>query len=355
MSDLRDHISISISTGTLVRVIVILAITGILFLLRDLVLIILTAVVIATAIEPMTRWCIRYHMPRVLAVVGIYLLAFALIFVSIYIFVPPLFSDLNQLSQTLPDQITALGGNQSGLDPLSSITGGFATSFSLKDIVDSAQDRIAEFSGGLFQTGITIFGSAISFIIVLVVSFYLAVQENGVENFLRIVTPAKSEKYIINLWRRSQFKIGRWFKGQLVLGLIIGVLVYLGLTILGVRYALTLGILAAVFELVPFFGPILSAVPGILFGFGEGVQMGLVVIGFYIIIQQFENHLIYPLVVKKIVGVPPLLVILSLIVGGQLAGFLGFILAVPIATVLMELAGDVERQKLAANNITANE
>ncbi len=348
MPDLRDHLTISISTGTLVRILVVLAITVALLALRELVLIILTAVVIAAAVEPMTRWFINYKVPRVVAVVLIYLLAFAILFVSIYLFVPPLFSDLSQLSQTLPDQITALGGRQSSVDPLSSITGGLAKSFSLKDLVEAAQDQIAELSGGLFQTGVTVFGSAFSFIIVLVVSFYLAVQENGIENFLRIVTPAKNEKYIINLWRRSQYKIGRWFKGQLVLGLIVGVLVYLGLTILGVRYALTLGILAAVFELVPFFGPILSAVPAVLIGFSEGVPMGLMVAGFYVIIQQFENHLIYPLVVKKIVGVPPLLVILSLIVGGQLAGFLGIILAVPIATVLMELAGDIEQQKLAA-------
>ncbi len=354
MPDTRDNLIISISTGTLIRIVVVLAIVIMLFFLRELVLIILTAVVIAAAVEPMTRWCTKYKIPRVLAVVGIYLLAFGLIFISIYIFIPPLFSDLSQLSQTLPDQITALGGSQSGVDPLSSITGGLAKSFSLKDLVEAAQDRIAELSGGLFQTGITIFGSAFSFIIVLVVSFYLAVQENGVENFLRIITPAKSEKYIINLWRRSQFKIGRWFKGQLVLGLIIGVLVYLGLTILGVRYALTLGILAAVFELVPFFGPILSAVPAILFGFSDSVPMGLMVIGFYVIIQQFENHLIYPIVVKKIVGVPPLLVILSLIVGGQLAGFLGIILAVPVATVLMELADDLERRKLAAQTAASD-
>lgn len=350
MPDLRDHLTISVSTGTLVRMLVVFAIAVALFALRELVLIILTAVVIAAAVEPMTRWFMGYRFPRVVAVVLIYVMAFSIIFASIYLFVPPLFSDLSQLSKTLPDQITALGGKQSNVDPLSSITGGLATSFSLKDLVESAQDQIAELSGGLFQTGVTVFGSAFSFITVLIVSFYLAVQDNGIENFLRIVTPAKNEKYAINLWRRSQYKIGRWFKGQLVLGLIVGVLVYLGLTILGVRYALTLGILAAVFELVPFFGPILSAVPAILLGFSEGVPMGLMVVGFYVIIQQFENHLIYPLVVKKIVGVPPLLVILSLIVGGQLAGFLGIILAVPIATVLMELADDIERQKLAASS-----
>lgn len=85
--------------------------------------------------------------------------------------------------------------------------------------------------------------------------------------------------------------------------------------------------------------------PAVLFGFSEGATLGLMVIGFYIIIQQFENHLIYPLVVRKVVGVPPLLVIISLIIGAELAGFLGILLSVPIAAALMEYADDVQKKK----------
>ena len=101
-------------------------------------------------------------------------------------------------------------------------------------------------------------------------------------------------------------------QGQVILALIIGVLVYLGLTILGVRYALLLAVLAGVFEIIPIFGPILAAIPAVLIGFIDGgASMALFVIGLYTIIQQFENQLIYPLVVRKVVGVPPLLVILA--------------------------------------------
>ena len=190
-----------------------------------------------------------------------------------------------------------------------------------------------------------IFGRFFRFVVVVVISFWLAVQPNGIENFLRIITPIDREKYVIDLWKRSQRKIGSWLQGQLLLGLIIGVLVFLGLMILGVKYALVLALLAAVFELIPFFGPILSAVPAVLLGFSSSVTLGLMTIGLFIIIQQFENHLIYPLVVKKIIGVPPLVVILSILIGAQLAGFLGIILAVPAAAVLMEVASDLEKSK----------
>lgn len=190
------------------------------------------------------------------------------------------------------------------------------------------------------------FGGLFSFVLIIVFSFYFAVQERGIASFLRIITPPKHEKYAIDLWKRSQLKIGLWMQGQLLLALIIGVLVYLGMMILGVKYALLLALLAAVAELIPLFGPVLAAIPAVAIGFIDGgATLGFLVVGFYVIIQQFENHLIYPLVVKKVVGVPPLLVILALLVGGQLAGFLGIIIAVPLAATLMEFLNDLEKDK----------
>jgi predicted PurR-regulated permease PerM len=173
------------------------------------------------------------------------------------------------------------------------------------------------------------------------------VQEDGISKFLKVVTPPRHEKYIVDLWRRAQLKIGRWMQGQLLLALLVGILVYLGLTILGVKNALFLAFLAALFETIPLFGPILSAIPAVLSSYADGgVGSTLLVAGLYIIIHQFENHLIYPLVVKKIVGVPPILVILALLVGWELAGFLGLILSVPVATTLMEYFDDLQTRKM---------
>ena len=181
-------------------------------------------------------------------------------------------------------------------------------------------------------------------------------QETGVDDFLRLVTPTSHQAYVLNLWKRSQLKIGKWMQGQLILGVIVGVLLYLGLTILGIPNALVLAVLAAVFELIPVFGQIMAAIPAVAIGFvGGGVKGALLVAGLYILVQQFEAHLIYPVVVKKVVGVPPLMVILSLIVGAKLAGFLGILLSVPIAGAIQELVADVDRRKtreLAGGGLT---
>jgi predicted PurR-regulated permease PerM len=220
---------------------------------------------------------------------------------------------------------------------------------SVKDLIQNTSSTLLNFSKGTLSLFPAIFGGFVSLIFIFVLSFYLTVQENGVANFLQVITPLKHEKYVVDLWQRAQTKIGLWMQGQMVLALIIGVLVYLGLAILGIPNALFLAFVAAIFEIIPVFGPILSAIPAVVIAISSGgVSLGILVIGLYVIVQQFENHLIYPLVVKKIVGVPPLMVILALFIGAKLAGFWGVVLAVPLVTALMEFYTDIEKSKIAS-------
>jgi len=320
-----------------------------LYILKDLVLVMLTAVVVASAIEPATRWFGKYKLPRVPAVILIYLSIFVILFGIFYVFIPPLFQQASVLADTLPkylesfDFLKPFGGINTA--QTEQFVGSFKGTFSLKETLSSFQNAIAGISGNALEAVSIVFGGVFSFFLVVIISFYLAVQERGIEDFLQIITPVKHEKYIADLWHRSQAKIGKWMQGQLLLGLLIGVLVYLGLTILGVQYALILALLAAFAELIPLFGPIIAAVPAIALGFLDSATLGLLVFGLYVIIQQFENHLIYPLVVRKVVGVPPLLVILALIVGGQLAGFLGILISVPVAAAIVEFTDDIQREK----------
>lgn len=342
---LRDK-PIGITLGTIVKAVVVLLVLWLLYSLRSIVLIVLVSVVIAAAIEPAARWLGRHRIPRLPAVLGIYLITFGIIFTLLPFFVFPILVDLAELSATLSARIDGI--NLGGGDGVWGFLGtNLANYISFSDILSTLRDSLAGVQRTLASPISFIFGSFFSFVLIVVISFYLSVQSAGIDNFLRIVTPAGYESYILDLWRRSQHKIGLWMQGQLLLGLIVGVLVFLGLTILQVKHALVLAILAAIFELIPFFGPILSAVPAVLLGFSQSTSLGFIVIVFYLIIQQFENQLIYPLVVKKIVGVPALIVILALLAGGKLAGFLGIILAVPVATVIMELASDIEKKKAA--------
>ncbi len=343
------QIHVSISAGTVVKTLFILALAWVAFEVRSIILDVLTAIVIASAIEPGVANLVKKRVPRVLAVIAIYLLLFLTFFVIFYFFLPSVLEDLATFIAQLPGYLDAFT-RAGAFDSYAKILGVPAPSqLSVNDVMGSIRDglHISSSFTNAFAAASQVFGGFFSLILIIVFSFYFAVLETGVDDFLRIIVPKRKQRYVLGLWKRSQTKIGLWMQGQLLLAVIMGVIVFLGLTILGVPHALVLAVISAVFEIIPVFGPTLAAVPAITIAFVDGgVALGLATIGLYVIAQQFENHLIYPLVVTRVVGVPPLLVILALIVGAELAGFLGIILAVPLAATIQELARDIESGEL---------
>lgn len=341
-----NHQIIEIATSTLLKIILLALGVVFLYLIRDVLVILLLSIVIASAIEPGVRWFIaKFRFPRVLAVLAIYLMAIAMFALVFYLVIPPMVQELKNFVTTFPVSLEGAFDQARGLLDRTLL---FAPDYlrpSAADLSARLNTLFNEQAWQFFSFGSTVFGGAIASVFVVVLSFYFAVQENGISSFLRIITPLQHEAYVIDLWTRSQRKIGKWLQGQLLLGLLVGILVYLGLTLMGVKYALILAVLAAVFELIPIFGPIMAAIPSVLVAFIQSPTLGLWVIVLYVVVQQMENHLIYPLVVRKAVGVPPLLVIIALLIGGKLGGFLGFVLAVPIVAALVEYVNDVAVEK----------
>ncbi|MFH1979221.1 MAG: AI-2E family transporter [Patescibacteria group bacterium] len=345
---MQKNTIIEISTGTIVKSVLFVLLLAGLYYIRDIVAVVLFSIVIASAIEPATNWFEKKRVPRTISVIFIYVVVFSLLGGVFYLVVPTFFSELSTFVVSVPQYLQNPTQFQSFFDFIPVSDGSFSSI--IQDVLVGLRDKLGTITTGFFQATASIFGGAVSFLMVIVLSFYLSVQKNGLENFLKIVTPVEYENYILDLWKRSQRKIGLWLQGQVLLGILVGVLVYLGLTILNVEYALSFALLAAVFELIPIFGPIMASIPPIVVAFLQNPSLALAVLILYIIIQQFENHLIYPLVVRKIVGVPPILVILAIIIGGSIGGFFGVLLAIPTATVLKEFLDDVADKKLKAAN-----
>lgn len=341
------EINVHITSSTIIKALLFALLVALLWYLRDIVLIVLTAVVIASAVEPGVHGLMRRRVPRILSVVLIYVLVLGTFFGTVFFFLPPILSDAAVAMQTLPKSLSNFNITDAthGILPWGSVSDTIASA----NILENLAGSLRESTGGAFSALSAFFGGLTSFILIIVFSFYFSVQETGIDDFLRVITPVKQQAYVLNLWKRSQDKIGKWMQGQLVLGLIVGILSYLGLLILDVPHALLLAIFAGVFELIPVFGQILAMIPAIAIGFiSGGVTEAFLVTGLYVIIQQFEAHLIYPVVVKKVVGVPPLLVILALLVGFKLFGFLGILLSVPIAGAVQEYVADIDREKKRA-------
>lgn len=336
-------ITINITSGTFLRAILVIALLVFLYLIRDLVGVVLLSVVIASGVEPAAQWFQKRKIPRVIAVLIVYFIAFALLGFIFYLVVPPVFTELSELIENIPLYLEETFATRL----INQFLPQLPTSISqlILGFAEDARSFIGRFAEGFFRATSLIFGGAFSFILVIILSFYLSVQEKGIENFLRLIIPRLHEDYVIDLWLRSRNKIGGWFKGQILLGILVGVLVFLGLTILRIKYALTFALLAGVFEIIPIFGPILASIPPIGVAFLQSPTLALIVALLYFIIQQFENHLIYPLVIKKVTGITPIVTILALVIGGKIAGFVGIILAIPLTTVLIEFINDIEKKK----------
>lgn len=343
---------ISITAGTIVKGLAIIAGAWVLWILRDLVMIVVTSVILASSIEPGIKFLSRFRIHRIPSVLLTYLAIAGLFFGLIIGFVPPIVNEAADITQKLPSMMETIDKNVLGDKGILTKAFWGGNKVGASSVNPAIEDLFGKISGlgtasqGVFGAVGVIFGGVFSFVLIIVLSFYFAMQERGIENFLRVIIPFSNEEYAINLWERSKAKIGKWMQGQLLLGVLIFVLVYLGLTIFGVPYAMSLALLAGVLEIIPVFGPILSAIPGVILAFTVGgPSLAVIVAGFYLLVQQFESHLIYPLVVRKVVGVPPILVILALIIGAQLGGFLGILISVPVAAAIMELVEDVERKK----------
>lgn len=344
--------SISITTGTMIRVVLIALGVFLIWFLRDLVLVILTSIVIASFIESAVQRTKRFGVGRVLSVVLMYFISLLFLAGLFYLFAPLLITEIYNFSSFLssyfPDADFLGYFQNDAFSGAKDIVNTLSNSFSISALLENSKTFITNLSGGFFQTLSAAFGSIFNVLMIVIVSFYLSIQEKGIENFLRIIIPYKHEEYALDLWERTRHKIALWVKGQMLLGLLVAVLTYLVLSLLGIQYALLLALLTGLLELVPY-GMIIAMVPAITFAYlSGGVTNSLMVFGAYLIIHQFEVYLLAPMIVKKVVGLSPLVVILAVLIGAELAGVWGLILAVPVAVAVMEFINDLEKDKIFA-------
>lgn len=265
---------------------------------------------LAPTVAKLTKWGI----PRVLASVLVFLLVVAFLATIITLGFTPLITQTSRLFQRLAESL------------------GFLLQTNLID-QSLINQELTNFSRQLISFGLGLFENLLGLVSVIVVTFYLLLDKDKVENFITSLFGERREK-ARRLLGQIEGKLGAWLRGQLILSLIVGVLVYIGLVVLGIEFALSLAIIAALLEIVPVIGPIIAAVPAVLIAFTISPLLALLVAGLYLAVQQIEGHVIVPQVMKRAVGLNPLLVIFAVIVGGRLLGIGGALLAVPIAVVI---------------------
>jgi predicted PurR-regulated permease PerM len=335
--------TINISSGIIFRVVFVVLFLIFLYLIRDVIVIFLFALIIASAVTPAVNVLNKIKIPRVIGALLVYILFFGILALLIYLVIPSVTRDLSTLTSSFPDYLEKLTTKFESLKDHFSRYQAFFNQFT--NYLNNIKQTIQNSAPMLFSGALNVFGGFSSFILVLVISFYLSVQKSGIQRTLTAIIPLQYRDYLLNLWERAQKKLGRWLQGQLFLGLIVGSLVYIGLYFLDVKFALLLAILAGILEIFPYIGPVLAGIPAVIVGFLQAPILAVWILILYIAIQQIENHLIVPIVVGKVVGLNPVTIILALLIGGKLGGLLGIILSVPLAAVFAEFLRDLIRKR----------
>jgi len=315
---------IEVSSKTIIFTIGSVLLLGVVWLIKDLIFSLFIAFIIAGALHKPVDFLEKKGVHRSISAFIVYFLFIFSIFYLFFLIIPPLAGEIIILFKNLPNIITKV---------IPTLASNFNLNFLSNNIPSLANETINliknAFTNIIFVTSTLFFG------------FYFLLEKNFPQRLLgNFFDDIKLNK--INLIsERAQKRMSGWFWGEIILMIVVGLLTYIGLSLMGMKYALALAVLSGLLEVVPNLGPIVATIPAFLIGLSQSYVSGLSMIALYLTVQQLENNLIVPFVMKKAVGIHPIVTLIALIIGGKLAGIMGVILAIPttifLETILIEM------------------
>lgn len=318
--------------------------------LRHILILFLVSYLFAAAISPAVDYFHKKRLSRGLTVSLIMIFFLLIITAFIGNLIPILATEITELGiqfQSLMNKTQTgeieLPNYLGFLQPLLENTAqsvNSQTSTNIQNTLLSYGDNLGQIANNAIALLASISNGLANFIIVLFLTFFITVDQNKVDNFIINLFPVKYKKYLEIKFANIKRKVADWLRGQLLLMLAIGILTYIGLITLGIEYAFTLSLFAALTELIPVIGPIIAWLAAIPIAANAGGSTILWVSGVYFLIQRLENNLLVPFIMEKTTGLHPIIVIFSLLAGFKFLGILGVVISVPIMTIIAIFLND---------------
>lgn len=320
---------LDITYRSILKVILLLAAVWLLYQIIDVLAVIFFGVIIASATSSVVDRLEKEGLPRVLGALLIYLLIVLSISFIIYIVVPPTVAQISKLSGQLPTLLRQYLGS---LDLP-------------QDVFDQARQGLANVSANIAGWLIGLAGGLGNIVFVFIISFYLTVEDEALKRLLRTALPPRHQEYVLDLITRSQNTLSQWLKAQLTLMLSVGILTFIALFALGIPHAFAIGVLAGILEIIPFVGPVIAAIPAVIFALDISPLTALITFGVFVGVQQLESHLLTPFVMKRAFEINPVLVLLALFIGAKFGGIVGILASVPLLALALEFSKDYYSEK----------
>ncbi len=307
-----------------------------LYMIRDLLVWVVFALIISILFDPAIDFLKRF-IPRLVAVVLVYFTVFGTLGAMIYLITPLFFTEVQQFSQAFPEYFEKISPPLRGL--------GITAFESFDTFTKTIEENLNKASSNIFTAVGTIFGGLFSTITIMAIAFFLSLEEKGAERMLRVLSPKRYEAVAINLWERSQKKVSGWFGARILASAFVGAMTFVTCYVLDINYAVSFSLFAGVFNFIPFVGPILAvAVTGVIVAADSWLKAAFFLAA-TVLIQQIEGNILSPVLTKKLVGLPPALVLIAVMAGAQLWGLMGALLAIPIAGIFFEFLRDFLKRK----------
>jgi predicted PurR-regulated permease PerM len=309
---------IEISHRTIIFTVFFLIFVWFLYYISEIILIFFISLLITAILNPTVTKLSKFKIPRAVSVLVVYFIVIGIVVLAIAGLVPALLEQTASFTNNLPKYFANIG--------ISDVVS--------EKVISELLTQLAKLPAQIVKFSLSIFSNVLELLTILIFAFYLLMGRDKIDDQLALFFGEKKKKEIGRVINQLELKLGGWARGELSLMLIIAVLTFVGLTLLKIPYALPLSLLAGILEIVPNIGPIISAIPGVLIGFGISPITGFATLALYFLVQQLENYMFVPKIMEKSVGVSPIITLLALAIGFKLAGIMGVLISVPVLITL---------------------
>ncbi|MCC7196905.1 AI-2E family transporter [Candidatus Peregrinibacteria bacterium] len=303
-----------------------------LFEIRSLLVMLFVSFLFAAALDPLVDIMQKKGLPRSVSVIIIYLIAIVMSAWFVTNLVTLLAEQVFEIAKNISTIVTNITkGNMNTLpfaDQLKPYFDQFYQTLDLQAAANQIQNALQLVGSQLL--GISI--GLINFVLVLVLTFFMTVEEKAIEEFVRSLFPSRYSRYISTRLEAVKDQVGYWLRGQVLVSVVCGVLTYIPLALLGINYALTLSVIAAIAMVIPVIGRVFAWLLAFPIVFNQSPTLSLWMTVVYFVLQQVELNFIIPYVMNRAVGLSPIILMIAMMIGGQYLGILGLILSIPVAT-----------------------
>ena len=335
---MKEERTLDLSWKTIFRICAFLFLLYLLYLVKDILVLILFAFILSFLVEPAISFLEEKRISRPISVLFIYLFLFSFLGILIFFLVSPIFSESQKLIKSIPEYFEKISPTLKNF--------GILASENFEDLLKTFQDWLIKASKSIFSAIFAIFGGVFTTLTVFFLSIFISLEKGIGERIIRFFSSRESEEKFVEVFRNCQEKVSAWFATRILSCLFVFVLTLLSLKIFKVDYAFSLSLLSGFLNLVPILGPIVSGVLIFIISLLNSFQKALFATLAFILIQQIDANILCPILTKKFVGLSPFLTLVSLLIGGKILGFWGAIFSIPLAATVVEIAKEIFKKEI---------